>query len=316
MADEREKSDEKIVHGQHERAGLSPEDPPVQPTGDSADTTDLSAVRADDELLDALGGAGGDRESPGVVAEDELNALLLAWRQEVDDEPAAVLVDTDTAVATIAAARPVPHRHRFLIPLATAAAVLAIAFTGTSLVARDSLPGDPLWALTKVLYADHARSVEAAAVVRTDLDTARVALAEGRVDEAKDALAKAGVVLPEVSTDDGRSELSEKHHSLLEELTSSPLQPTSGTVPRPFTSVVPSTVPSSDADEIPEEPADDTGEPTGPTEPVESTTTPVVPTTTSSEVPPPPPTSDTGVRTEPGTNVQTGETASGEETVG
>jgi hypothetical protein len=318
VADEREKGDEEIVHGQHERARLSPEDPLVELTGDSDGTTDLSAVRADDELLDALGGAGGDRDSLGIVAEDELNALLLAWRQEVDDEPAGVLVDTDTAVATVAAARPVPHhRHRFLIPLATAAAVLAIAFTGTSLVARDSVPGDPLWSLAKVLYADHARSVEAAVAVRTDLDTARAALAEGRVDEAKDALAKAGVVLPEVSNDDGRTELSEKHNSLLEKLTSSPLLPTSGTVPRTSTSFTASPSPSSEEDESVDEPTDDTEEPTEPTEQPNSTTTPAVPTTTSSQSPPPPPVTGTvtGGGTGPGSNVQTGEAQSTEAVV-
>lgn len=57
------------------------------------------------------------------MVDDELNALLLAWRNEVETAPFGELVDTDTAIATIQAARPQPvSRQRFLIPLASAAA--------------------------------------------------------------------------------------------------------------------------------------------------------------------------------------------------
>lgn len=65
---------------------------------------DLAGIRADDVLLDALGGRDGDQ--PESLVDDELNALLLAWRREVDRPPMGELVDTETAVATIAAARP------------------------------------------------------------------------------------------------------------------------------------------------------------------------------------------------------------------
>lgn len=66
--------------------------------------TALTDLRADDTLLDALGGR--DGEQPESLVDDELNALLLAWRREVDGPPMGELVDTDTAVATVAAARP------------------------------------------------------------------------------------------------------------------------------------------------------------------------------------------------------------------
>lgn len=59
---------------------------------------DLSAVQADDRLLDHLGCA-----TPGTAGElDELSALMLAWRNEVDSHGYSDLVDLDTAVATIA----------------------------------------------------------------------------------------------------------------------------------------------------------------------------------------------------------------------
>jgi hypothetical protein len=67
----------------------------------SADTTDVTAVRVDDALLDALGGC--DIPAAEVlVDDDELNALLWAWRRKVDTEPMAVLVDTPQAVALLA----------------------------------------------------------------------------------------------------------------------------------------------------------------------------------------------------------------------
>ncbi len=71
-------------------------------------------------------------------------------------------------------------------------------FAGVGLAARDAQPGDTLWALTKVLYADHARSVEAAEAVKADLREAEAALTEGNVDEAKSKLEDAHAALPTV----------------------------------------------------------------------------------------------------------------------
>jgi hypothetical protein len=65
-------------------------------------TDDLSAVQADDLLLDLLGSA--TPTESAVYADDELNAFLLAWRTEAETAPMPALVDVDTAVATITAA--------------------------------------------------------------------------------------------------------------------------------------------------------------------------------------------------------------------
>ncbi|MEU4802084.1 anti-sigma-D factor RsdA [Actinosynnema sp. NPDC023587] len=274
MADQHEKGDGQVVRGRDERTPLTSDDPLVEP-GD-----DLAGIRADDALLDALGGRG----QTDALVDDELNALLLAWRREVDSRPMGELVDTDTAVATIAAARPQQRgRHRFLIPLASAAAVLAIAFTGVSLVARDAQPGDALWGLTRVLYSDHARSVEAAVTVRTDLETARAALSAGRYGEARDLLTRAGEALPSISVDDGKADLKERHDTLLRELTSTTPPPpsTSAAAPPPSTTVQPTT-PSVQPT---------TTQPTttvAPTTTVEPTTTTTAPPTTDGSVVPPP----------------------------
>lgn len=289
MADQHEKGDGETVRGRDERTPLTSDDPLVEP-GD-----DLAGIRADDALLDALGGRGHAAE--GLV-EDELNALLLAWRREVDSRPVGELVDTDTAVATIAAAQPQQRgRHRFLIPLASAAAVLAIAFTGVSLVARDAQPGDALWGLTRVLYSDHARSIEAAVTVRTDLDSARAALREGRYTEARELLDKASTVLPSIAADDGKADLAQKHESLVRELTSTNPAPTN-----PPASQSPTTTSA-----LPTEPSAPSSTTTTTTTPEPTSTTPPITTTTSASTfgtPPPPsgepPSGET--RNEPGTD--------------
>lgn len=61
---------------------------------------DLSAVQADDHLLTLLGSA--LPTTAGHLVGDELNALFLAWRNEVESIGFGDLVDLDTAVATIA----------------------------------------------------------------------------------------------------------------------------------------------------------------------------------------------------------------------
>jgi hypothetical protein len=196
---------------------------------------DLGAVRADDALLDALGG--GNPELNSALAGHELSALLLSWRRDVDSEPFGELVDNETAARTVLNARRAARRRpRLLVPLATAAAVLAIAFTGVSLAARDARPGDALWGLTQMLYTDHAHSVEAAVAVESDLNAARSALSQGRIGDARTALANAQSSLPLVSNEDGRTALSKTHESLVNELnttstqTTAPAAPTSPTL--------------------------------------------------------------------------------------
>jgi hypothetical protein len=63
------------------------------------DTLDhLAPVRADDALLDALGG----RDSaPSMRPADELSVLFLGWRDEVDAYPVEDLPEARIAVAAI-----------------------------------------------------------------------------------------------------------------------------------------------------------------------------------------------------------------------
>ncbi|MDT8909657.1 anti-sigma-D factor RsdA [Amycolatopsis sp. PS_44_ISF1] len=183
---------------------------------------DLSAIQADDALLDALGGT--DPAIADGLGDQELNALLLAWRRDIDSEPLSELVDVGTAVTTVRTASLAQrhsqrgHRRRFFVPVAAACAAAAIAFTGTGLAARDAQPGDTLWGLTKVLYADRAHSVEAAAAVKLDLERANLALADNRLSDARKALDDAQAALSQVTDDDNRNELLAQHRQLAAQL--------------------------------------------------------------------------------------------------
>jgi hypothetical protein len=201
-----------------ERNGLLPED--SEKSTLPALPADLAAVQADDALLDALRGPNPSPEG----SDARLTQVLMAWRDEVDTEPVIQLVDTDTALAVVARARrPEPRRGGVLVPFAAAAAVLAIAFSGVGLGARTAEPGDRLWSLTKVLYTEHARSVEAAVEVREQLKQADTALAEGRPEDAGAALQQVEQELAAVAPDEkGRAELLVKRNELRQSLESRP----------------------------------------------------------------------------------------------
>ncbi|MGO1054102.1 anti-sigma-D factor RsdA [Crossiella sp. CA198] len=281
MAEQHNQGDVELAR---RRAGaLAPEDPLTTDHGEVDGPVDLMAVRADDMLLDSLSAAHLDANRS--IGDQELSALLLSWRRDVDAEPIGDLVDLDTALATIEAAKTQSRRrHRFLIPLATAAAVLAIGFTGVGLAARSAEPGDTLWGLTRVLYADHARSVEAAASVRADLDIATNALRQGRPDIAKAALDRAAAALAAVAAEDGKDTLAQQHDTLKEQVGEPPNPGTGNPTPVQPPPVVVATTTSKS--EPPPPPSPTTTTPPSTTTVPTSTTPPSSTTSTSpSEAP-------------------------------
>jgi hypothetical protein len=266
---------------------------------------DLALVHADDEYLDLLSGANlEDRDGAlGDFGDDHLTELLMSWRRDVDAEPIGELVDTKLATVTVHAARTQrKHRPRLLVPIAAAAAVLAIAFAGVGMAARDAQPGDTLWALTKVLYADHARSIEAAEEVRADLREARAALTKGNVDVAKSKLEDAHAALPSVLPENGKTDLETQHKLLLAQLPGNP-SGEAGQPPAPAPSTQPGTGSgssggdSTSSNPAPSNPAED---PTSPSTPPDETTAPTSPTTSTESTP----------RTDPTTEGQPADTNS------
>jgi hypothetical protein len=279
---------------------------------------DLALVHADDEYLDLLGGARLDDRDAflGEFGDERLTELLMSWREDVDAEPIGDLVDTRLATVTVhAATMSRKRRPRLLVPLAAAAAVLAIMFAGFGLAARDAQPGDTLWALSKVLYAERARSVEAAETVKQDLAQAKAALTEGKVDVAKSKLEEAHEALPTVSSDDGRDELEAQHASLVAQL---PGAPSGEAVPPPHPT--PSEQPNPGSGSSGGDGSSTNSSPTAPQDPPSQTQPPQeappgssTPPTTTEPSREEPPTSSTNGGTSGGTQ---GSTEGGEQTGG
>jgi hypothetical protein len=231
---------------------------------------DLSALRADDALIDALGAGLVRPDVPyeGCAESDrELVAMLAAWVAEVrpegseplshadpesaltgqrprpltavPDQPAAepATVEPATprpAVAGPAAANrtgavarpPVPPSERrgllaqFGRRLAVAALLAGLASSGLA-VGMGSEPNGTSMAVSRVAYADKARSAAAAAQVTDELHVARTALEEGHRAEAARAITSIGQHLPAVRDDDGRARLQRDHQRLREILAAS-----------------------------------------------------------------------------------------------
>ena len=188
---------------------------------------DLAAVRADDDLIEALSAGlvpppSGPRDPSDV--EGELVALLAGWVADVRPEsllhppgtkPAAVRLIAsyaadpaaeDEPLAAVGSTAPVRSllEYEDAEPLAitrdkpsgtrayllrAAAGLAAIALIGSGVVVRsyDAHPGDSLWLVAQVVFPAKSRSVEAATVVSTALNTARVALESGQIEEARAA---------------------------------------------------------------------------------------------------------------------------------
>lgn len=278
----------------HERPGEFALDEPM-PLG-ATEPVDVMQVRIDDALITALGSR--DELQIDDPIDERLAGLLRSWRQDVHTEPERPL---DLAAATTvlgASSRPARHRHRQnpsaqhrqnnpFGPLATAAAILVIAFIGLGLAARGAEPGDPLWGVSKVLYSDRAKSVEAKVTVTKKLDQARQALQSGNPVAAMIALEEAKQKLPVVAVEDGKQELASATDQLIAEArgTSTASAPLATSMSQPAPT---STMPTATSTVVEQPPA-----------PAVTTTNPVVPrttveqaTTTTSAPPPVPTTSE------------------------
>lgn len=219
---------------------------------------DLAAVRADDDLIEALSAGlvpppSGPRDPSDV--EGELVALLAGWVADVRPEsllhppgsqhgavklitasggepaeeggplaavgspaPARSLLEyEDAEPVTITRRR--PHGTRGYL-LRAAAGLVAIALIGSGVIVRsyDAHPGDSLWVVAKVVFPAKSRSVEAATAVSTALNTARVALESGRIDDARAAFQTVQDQLAAVDDAEGRVELAHQRDYLTAQL--------------------------------------------------------------------------------------------------
>ena len=135
----------------------------------------------------------------------------------------------------------------------------------------------------------------------TDFAT-RLALREGKVNEAREKLNKVEASLGSVSTDDGKAQLEEKHKELEKELdTNTSTTPPPATTP-PVTQPTQPTQPSTSS-------APPSSEPPVTTQPTPSTSSETPPPPTSNAEPPPPPPVEPGTGETPGSSGATGQSA-------
>lgn len=198
------------------------------PDDERVDPLDLMAIRADDELLDALasgdasfGGYGsggfesGDLDG-GFRDDQQMLAMLAAWRDEVVDEPIPELLSTEQASEAIVAGQRSAYPKRRLMPVAAAAAAVVLGMSGVAIGAGAAEPGDALWGVSKTLDGDRAESKEAAQRVSVALASVQQALDQGRVNDAQATLASIVPELDKVTDEETKRQLSSKQANLTE----------------------------------------------------------------------------------------------------
>jgi hypothetical protein len=268
-------------------------------TGADAEPTDLSEVRADDALIEALRGVP-LFEAPGAPSDDEAYGahsaelssgstrvtatdtdaqvlqLLKSWRTEIDSIPLPPPIDLEIAAAIV---RTAPPRRRTVRPmLAVTAAIAALLLGSAAIGSRSATPDSFLFPVTQLLWGDRADSMLAGIDAREGIAKANEALDAGHPEAAGEALNHVTSVITKVEDRDGRQTLESDYQQVKQQLESvSTITQTPSTMPVTTSPVqVP---PTSDASQPP------VGLPTETSEPVAPNTdsTEAQPTTTPSD---------------------------------
>ena len=196
-------------------------DPYAEGSGAGSEPVDISAVRRDDELIDAIVRGG---PIPTESTEElQLATLLADWRAEIVAPPLPDAPDLDTVVAAVnqeIGARQARisaqsgGRLRLLRPIATTAAALALVFGGLSVFSYQAEPGDALWRVKEVVFSEQAQST-VVQYADDNLAAAQELLDEGKPDQAKDRLEQASVNATQVDDPVKRNELAARWRELV-----------------------------------------------------------------------------------------------------
>ncbi|MET3804835.1 hypothetical protein ABIB25_001831 [Nakamurella sp. UYEF19] len=188
---------------------------------------DLSMIAADDQMLDLI--ASGRSDFGDVFATlpmasgyprpvhhptGVLEPLLITWRCELAEAPLPATPCPPVLVRVMRAPADKPSRRAIRPMVAAAAAICALLLGSTAVGARSAEPGDPLWALTQVLYSSHAKSVEAGIKADNSMETARSLLKDGDAPKALVALTSASGDLERVELGADRQRLQTKYDTL------------------------------------------------------------------------------------------------------
>lgn len=185
---------------------------PVDWPRDGADgePVDISQVAFDDQFIDAL-----SRDVPVETRDDEeyqLAALLSDWRHGIVDQPAPELPTVDEVQRAIAATERASRGKRMvrhLRVISGAAAIVIVAAAGLTVLSEGSQPGDPLWPVKKVVFAQAASETQAAHDVRSNLEQAEAAMAIGDTSAAASYIAKAESQMGPMRKGDTRDQMND-----------------------------------------------------------------------------------------------------------
>ncbi len=199
-----------------------------------AGPVDIAAVRRDDQFIEAL-------RSDGPVSTDNADeyrlALLLAgWRAEVISpalpsgpslDDVVIAVEQEIAAADLSRRNSRRGRSSFVRPIAGAAAAIAVVMGGLVIFSYNSAPGDPLWSVKSVVFAQQADSTVAQIDTTSKLQQAEQLLAAGDVQGARTLLDGATSTTDSVTDRAQRADLEMWLHRLMDQLQASiPTLPT------------------------------------------------------------------------------------------
>ncbi|RVW11515.1 hypothetical protein EGT67_03675 [Prescottella agglutinans] len=203
-----------------------PSDPYADLAG-NGNPVDVSAVRRDDALIDAI--AGGDPVATDSPEEYQVAALLSNWRTEILAQPMPAEPDLDDIVERVhreleaqgslsTRTRSGRSQLRLLRPIAAAAAVVAIAMGGMTIFSYNAEPGDPLWGVKQVVFTERAASTVAKIDTTSNLEEAERLIASGDTAGAKAKLDSAAARTGDVNEASTRDELNGWRDRLLTQL--------------------------------------------------------------------------------------------------
>ncbi|GAA1895790.1 anti-sigma-D factor RsdA [Williamsia serinedens] len=209
---------------------------------------DVTAVRADDALLDALSR---DRLPGGwelTDADHQLAAMLAGWRHDIDARPMPLHPTVDEVEAEIARLdRSTTQRTAFrrLRYVAGAAAVAVVAFGAVTVLAQNAEPGDPLWNVKETMFGSEASATIASSNVQSNMEKAEQALAGGDKRAAAEYLVAAQKDVGKMSGTDAKQRMQDWAQRLAEQVGPIPQNPLSAISSLPLPSTLPSiSVPS------------------------------------------------------------------------
>ncbi|CAM2861977.1 anti-sigma-D factor RsdA [Skermania piniformis] len=219
-------------------------DEPYADHFDDGVPVDIAAVRRDDALIDAIAGDG-----PVATDDDDeyrLAVLLTAWRADIVTTPLPAGPDLDTVadlveqeLAAVRSRRSIGSRLWLVRPIAGAAALVALAMGGMTAISYNAEPGDPLWKVKEVVFADQADSTVAQVDTRSDLNHAEELLSTGNAPEAKMYLDRASQRVGDVGDTRNRDQLLDRWNELMNKVNTLSQSPTTPAAPAV---VVPTTV--------------------------------------------------------------------------